>query len=95
MEVEYIHNFEYHSHNQLLEFDYSLEGDPTNTYRNVIIEHNQFENYYVFPSGTTWDDEEGYYEIDLDIDREDPMVLEALGSYLDVVKEENGELIDM
>lgn len=95
MEVDYIHNFEYDSHHQLLDFDYSLTEDPDNTYRNIVIERNNFENHYVFPYGTTWDDEEGYYEIDIDINREDSMVLEALTSYLDLVNEDNGELINM
>ena len=30
-----------------------------------------FENYFSFPTGTTWDDDEGYYEMDIDLELAD------------------------
>ena len=52
-----------------------------------------FENYFSFPTGTTWDDDEGYYEMDIDLQLDDTLLIEALTQYLDMNDEENGELI--
>ena len=92
MELEEIKNFTYNVEREILEFDYSLVGDPQNTYRNILIEKEIFEDYYTFPTGTSWDDDEGYYEVDVDLRIDDELLIESLSSYLDVNEGENGEL---
>ena len=42
--------------------------------------------------GTSWDDDEGYYEVDVDLRIDDELLIESLSSYLDVNEDENGEL---
>ena len=84
MEIEQIKNYSYNIDREILEFDYSLVGDPQDTYRNILIEKEKFEDYYTFPSGTSWDDEEGYYEVDVDLQLDDTMLIESLETYLDV-----------
>jgi len=93
MEIEQIKNYSYNVERQILEFDYSLVGDPQETYRNILIEKEKFEDYYTFPSGTSWDDEEGYYEVDVDLQLDDTMLIESLETYLDVNEDECGEVI--
>jgi len=90
MEIEQIKNYSYNVERQILEFDYSLVGDPQETYRNILIEKEKFEDYYTFPSGTSWDDEEGYYEVDVDLQLDDTMLVESLETYLDVNEEGSG-----
>tara|TARA_B100000287_G_C20286421_1_gene644144 strand:+ start:217 stop:504 length:288 start_codon:yes stop_codon:yes gene_type:complete len=93
MEIEQIKNYSYNIDREILEFDYSLVGDPQDTYRNILIEKEKFEDYYTFPSGTSWDDEEGYYEVDVDLQLDDTMLIESLETYLDVNEDECGEVI--
>jgi hypothetical protein len=88
MEIEEIKNCNYNAERQILEFDYSLLGDPQYTYRNILIERENFENYFSFPTGTTWDDEEGYYEMDIDLELDDTLLIEALTQYLDTHDDE-------
>jgi hypothetical protein len=93
MEIEQIKNYSYNIDREILEFDYSLVGDPQDTYRNILIEKEKFEDYYTFPSGTSWDDEEGYYEVDVDLQLDDTMLIESLETYLDVNEDECSEVI--
>ena len=93
MEIEQIKNYSYNIDREILEFDYSLVGDPQDKYRNILIEKEKFEDYYTFPSGTSWDDEEGYYEVDVDLQIDDTMLIESLETYLDVNEDECGEVI--
>ena len=93
MEIEQIKNYSYNIEREILEFDYSLVGDPQETYRNILIEKEKFEDYYTFPSGTSWDDEEGYYEVDIDLQLDDTMIVQSLETYLDVNEDECSGII--
>tara|TARA_R110000824_G_scaffold333527_1_gene520128 strand:- start:211 stop:498 length:288 start_codon:yes stop_codon:yes gene_type:complete len=93
MEIEQIKNCSYNPERQILEFDYSLDGDPQYTYRNILIEREKFEDYFSFPTGTSWDDDEGYYEVDIDLQLDDSLLIEALSYYLDINDDYKNELI--
>ena len=45
MELEEIKNFTYNVDREILELEYSLVGDPQNTYRNILIEKELTMNY--------------------------------------------------
>ena len=58
MEVIEIHNYRFDTQRDLLEVEYSTQGDPLDTYREILLAREDFNAYY--PFGETVD----IYDID-------------------------------
>lgn len=88
MIVSEIKNYFYDLESGELEFDYSFETDSDDTYRKVVIDKEVFESFYDFPTTTNWDDDEGYFEVNLDLDLMDELLIDGLTDYFEVHPDE-------
>ena len=53
MEVTEIHNYSFETQREILEVEYSIQDDPQDTYREILLSKEEFNEYYLF--GETMD----------------------------------------
>jgi len=93
MEVIKIHNHTFEHHRDLLEIEYSIDGDMPETYREISLAREEFNEYY--PFGETvdvYDTEETHYELDTQFEFDEENLKNALTEYLTIYEDELSDI---
>ena len=93
MEVTKIHNHSFEPERDLLEVEYSIEGDPQETYREISLYREDFNEYYPF-GGTMeiYDIDDTHYELNTQFEFDEQVFKNALTEYLTIYEDELGEV---
>ena len=92
MEITEIHNYSFERQHEILEVEYSIQDDPQDTYREISLSTEEFDEYYTFGEIMEMYDiddvEDTHYEVGTDFEFDEENLKNALSEYLTLYEDE-------
>tara|TARA_R110000824_G_scaffold58548_2_gene158165 strand:+ start:264 stop:563 length:300 start_codon:yes stop_codon:yes gene_type:complete len=96
MEITEIHNYSFETQHEILEVEYSIQDDPQDTYREISLSKEEFNEYYTFGEIMEMYDiddvEDTHYELGTDFEFDEENLKNALAEYLTLYEDELSDI---